>query len=163
MMFRTASALFLVVAAIAAFSRAALADDPAAAAMQAIGQAGAAGGGAPGAKGGKKKDEGGFSRKLETPQIQKTADGDQEHGKTKKSAGAKAKTSKYRSTELSESVEHNYHFNADGEALDAAPKKKAAAKTKKKAAAATDGESEKPAACSADESCPAKSSDSDAF
>ncbi len=163
MTFRRLSAFFLVAAAVAAYARPALADDPTAAALAAIGQAGAAGGGAPGAQGGKKKEEGGFARKLEAPHIEKTADGNQERPTSKKSSAAKTKPSKYRSTELSESVEHSYHFNADAEPLDPAPKKKPAAKPKKKTSAASDDDNEKAAACSSDESCDAKKSDSDAF
>jgi hypothetical protein len=171
--------LFICLLAVAftALGRSARADDAqtAAAAMQGLGLGGAPGGGppgggpggGPGAQGRKKKDESGFARPLTAPQFSKTSDGDPEHPPAKKKANAKTKSSKYTSRDLDEHGEHVYRFNADGEPLNSAPKKKAAdaaaAKAKKKASTESDDAAEKNGDCSSDEPCAAKKSDSDAF
>jgi hypothetical protein len=161
-----AALIALFLAALVRSSRAQDAAQAAAAAMQGIGQAGggAAAGGDPGGRGKKHKDEGGFSRPLTAPQIQKAsgggdADKPDKPAPVKKGRRAKPNASKYKSRDLSESVEHSYRFNENAEALDSAPKKKAAAKAKKKDA--DDGES-KPS-CASGGSCPEKNPDADAL
>lgn len=152
-------------ALLAALALPAAADDAAtaAAAMQAIGQA-APGAMPPSGTTTKKEDNHGF-RELQAPKIEKKA------GSGKKSSARKRKakpvSSKYKSTELAESQEHNYRFNENAEPIDTA-KRKAAAK-KKKASSSEDSDAglkdEKPAACSDEEPCPVggKSSDADAL
>jgi hypothetical protein len=162
------SALFLAVAAFAALARSARADDSqtAAAAAQVLSQVGGAAGAgaAPGAAGGHKKDEGGFSRPLSAPKIEKTSGGDEKPAPAKKKAAVKAaKPSKYLSRDLTEHSESNYRFNDRAEPLDSAPKTKPAAKPKKKASSEPDDKADKTGACTSDEPCPAKNSVGDAF
>jgi hypothetical protein len=69
--------------------------------------------------------------------------------------------SKYKSRALAESTEASYHFDADGNPIEAAAKKKAA----KAGKSSSDGSDEKRSkdACSAEEPCVNKSADADAL
>jgi hypothetical protein len=159
---RRPSALLLA-AVLGVLALPAFADDAAtaAAAMQAIGQT--APGGAPpsGTMAEKKKNDHGFTD-LHAPVIEKKAGGE------KKSSAKKSKSkptvSKYKSTELAGSSEHNYRFNENAEPIDVS-KKKTAAKKKKASSeeSAEESKDEKPAACADEEPCPARSSDADAL